>query len=128
MKLNEIFDQPSYKTTHVGQVIDGLVVGDNIPNTSSISATFTDYDITPGIHVIPMGELDTNLSNMFYARNDMRWARELATEIETNGYIDPLIVVQDAQGLYILEGGHRFAALCILKKKEFPAMVVRDLD
>jgi ParB-like chromosome segregation protein Spo0J len=39
-----------------------------------------------------------------------------------------LIVVEDNQGFYILEGGHRFDALCMLGSKSFPALVVKDLD
>ena len=44
-----------------------------------------------------------------------------------NLYIYPLIVVWDEQGLYILEGGHRFDALNMLGIKYFPALVVKDL-
>jgi hypothetical protein len=42
--------------------------------------------------------------------------------------IDPLIVVEDKEGPYILEGGHRFDALRILKTQSFSASVVMDLD
>jgi ParB-like chromosome segregation protein Spo0J len=54
--------------------------------------------------------------------------KKLAEEIKETNEINPLIVVIDNEGLYVLEGGHRLAALHLLGKKTLPALVVRDLD
>lgn len=65
---------------------------------------------------------------MFYARDDMDRARALAQEIERSGWVAPLIIVIDAEGPYILEGAHRFVALTLLGKTQFPALVVLDTE
>ena len=37
-------------------------------------------------------------------------------------------MVEDGEGIYVLEGGHRLGALHELGAKSFPAMYVIDLD
>jgi len=104
--------------------IDGLVVGSKVPNTGSIRSTYEDYTILPGIRMVPMSDFTSAPHDMFYAKNDIDHARNLSEQIKHNGRIDPLIVVLDDGGPYVLEGGHRLAALHILGKKAFPALVV----
>jgi hypothetical protein len=52
--------------------------------------------------------------------------KALAEEIKQSGEVNPLIVMIDEEGPYILEGGHRYDALKILGAKSFPAIVVID--
>lgn len=43
--------------------------------------------------------------------------KNLTTQLEVNKEINPLIVVVDKDGPYILEGSHRYDALLLLKRK-----------
>ena len=110
-----------------GSTVDGLKVRSEIPNTESISATFTDYSEFPGIREIPMSKFGGPKS-VFYATNDFEKSRSLAEKIKESGEINPLIIAVDKDGPYILEGAHRFVALHYLGKKSFPALVVMDED
>jgi hypothetical protein len=62
--------------------------------------------------------------SVFYATDDFERSERLARTIAVTEEINPLIVGVDAEGPFIIEGAHRFVALCYLKKKEFPAIVV----
>lgn len=95
-----------------------------IPNTDSISASFEHYEELPGIRVVPLADFDSDPYDMFYAADDIRRSKDLAQQIASSGWISPLIVVIDEEGSYVLEGGHRLAALHILGVEEFPALVV----
>lgn len=106
-------------------VVDGLEVRKSIPNQSSISASLTDYDILPGVREVPMAAFDR--AYVSTVRPDAR-VRDLMAQIESSGEINPLIVVADAEGYYVLEGGHRFDALIALGKKSIPAQVVIARD
>ena len=108
-----------------GSTIDGFSVGHNIPNTDSISASLTDYEILKGVRVIATSEFSLV---SYYAKNDWDRIDQLVDLISHNKYIDPLIVVEDNEGLYVLEGGHRLGAIQKLKIKHFPALVVLDLE
>jgi hypothetical protein len=111
-----------------GDVVDGLTVGKEIKNTDSISASFNDWE-EMGLQTVKMSDFDyTDPKKMFYDPRELKRTEELARQIKENGRIDPLIVVEDAKGRYVLEGGHRLGALHLLGKKEFPALIVRDLD
>ena len=68
------------------------------------------------------------LSSIFYAKDDFDRSKALAEKIKESGWVDPLIIVIDKEGPYLLEGAHRFVALFYLKKKYFPALVVIDLE
>jgi len=116
--------------TNVGKSVDGLSVGDEIKNTHSISASFNDgdYEILPGLREVNIRDFNSKPEELFYAADDIERTRKLAKEIKSSGYINPLIVVIDEEGKYILEGGHRLGALNILGKKKFPALVVKDLS
>ena len=62
----------------------------------------------------------------YYSTDEEKRTKELAEQIKQTNEITPLIVAIDAQGPYILEGGHRFDALRELGANSFPAMVVLD--
>ena len=108
-----------------GETVAGLRVGTEVPNQSSIDSSLSNYRILQGIREISM---DYFTYSPPYSFSEVRRTKNLRDLIEANQYISPLIVVWDNQGLYILEGGHRFDALNMLELKSFPALVVKDLD
>ena len=111
-----------------GKTVDGREVMDEVPNTDSISATLDDFDVMKGVRVIWMSDIEvTDPYKLFYAADDIERVKELASLIDYNKKISPLIVVIDDKGPYILEGGHRLGALHLLKAKAFPALVVLDV-
>jgi hypothetical protein len=111
-----------------GKTVDGLRVGNTVPNTGSIASSLTDYEVLDGIRSIPLSAFDRTAPNkLFYAANDIARAEKLARDIAESGWIAPLIVVQDSEGLYVLEGAHRLAALHILKKTHLPALLIIEL-
>ena len=111
-----------------GQSVDGLSVGTTVKNTGSISASFDEgaYRELPGIREVPLANFQSSPRDMFYAKNDLDRVQSLAEQIRHSGRIDPLIVAVDEQGPYVLEGGHRLAALHMLGKKSFPAVVIEE--
>jgi len=110
-----------YPRVYAGDTVDGRLVRESIPNMSSISASFTDYEILPGIR-------EVNLSEFESPPEITSRTKLLASNIQNTNEINPLIVAIDNEGAYILEGGHRYDALKILNAKSFPAVVVIDLD
>jgi hypothetical protein len=100
------------------------LVPKDIPNTSSIGASLSDYNSMSGIREVPFSAFD-KMGPL--GKLDAR-TQSLASEIAANKEINPLIVAMDELGPYIVEGGHRFDALRSLNKKSFPAIVVRDLE
>ena len=123
--LSESQQKPEYP--RAGKTVDGREVLSNIPNQISISATFTDYEILPGIREVPMSDFG-GPKTFFYAADDFKRSKALAEQIKHSGQISPLIVAIDEDGPYILEGAHRFVALHYLGAKSFPALVVIDQD
>ena len=110
-----------YPTVTAGSKIDGRVVRREVPNQSSIDASSNDPTVLRGIREVPMSE--------FPAPPDVNpRTKALAEDIKNSGEINPLIVMVDKDGPYILEGGHRYDALKILGAKSFPAVVVVDED
>lgn len=107
-----------------GPVVDGRKVRDEVPNTDSIAASLDEYHVLSGIREVPMSDFE--LTGRAYDVAGTRRIKQLAAEIEASKEINPLIVVVDAEGPYILEGGHRSEALFQLGAKSFPAMVVID--
>jgi hypothetical protein len=105
--------------------VDGLIVRKHIPNISSISSSLTKYRIHDGVREIPLSEF--SLTGKSYSVTETNRIESLANAIKESGEINPLIVVHDDQGYYILEGGHRAEALYLLKKKTAPALIVDDL-
>lgn len=104
--------------------VDGRQVLSNIDNLSSIGASLDEFEILDGIREVPL-ELFT-YSPPYSASEEKRIAN-LAEEIKNSNTISPLIIVEDIDGFYVLEGGHRLDALFILQAKSFPALVVKDL-
>ena len=65
-------------------------------------------------------------NTLFTQSDEILRCKKLAEQIKESGEISPLIVVEDADGLYILEGSHRYDALYYLGAKSFPALLVID--
>jgi len=108
-------------------VVDGrIVLSDEIPNQDSISASLNEYTEVKGIRSVPISAFENNGPPQFYSPEELKRTESLAEEIKASGEIVPLIVVYDAEGPYILEGGHRFNALKMLGAKALPAKVVID--
>jgi hypothetical protein len=105
---------------------DGFDIGTRVPNTGSISASFSDYETLSGIRKIPLSEFF--LIGKSYSVDGTNKIEQLAREIHHNKFIAPLIVVIDDEGFYILEGIHRAEALFKLGVKFLPAIVVVDLE
>lgn len=109
--------------------ISGLLVGKRVDNTESISASLTNYTVLRGIRAIPLSSFQVTAPHeLFYSKSDIERVARLANAILESKRIDPLIVVVDADGPYVLEGGHRLGALHALRKKKLPALVVVDED
>jgi hypothetical protein len=108
-----------------GAQVGGLTVGKDIPNLGSIRASVPEGQVLKGIRELPMSAF-SGPETIFYAANDVARAKKLAEVIKANGRIDPLIIVVEPAGPYILEGAHRFVALHHLGLKSFPALVVND--
>ena len=105
-----------------GPMVSGLVVRKDIPNLSSISSSFHEgeYTVLRGIREVPFSAFEQQRPAV------NKRSQELAKQIGTSGEINPLIVVIDKNGPYILEGSNRFDALMIAGHKSFPALVVMD--
>lgn len=119
--------QPADKYRLAGPLVDGRVVRADIPNTSSVSASLDDYEVLPGVREVPFSAFDQMGRLRYYSVGEERRTKDLARQIQQSGEIAPLIVVEDDQGPYVLEGGHRFDALRELGARSFPALVVLDL-
>jgi hypothetical protein len=105
--------------------IEGLKVRKEVPNIESIASTLDNYEIMEGVREIPIDEWYPE--DTFYDKKDIERSEKLANEIKKSGEINPLIIVtEEGQEPYILEGLHRLVALHKLGKKSFPAIVVSD--
>lgn len=109
-------------------VADGRIVRDSIPNRASIGAELANYEVLPGVREVPFSAFTLMGPLSYYSVSEKRRTQDLAGKIRSSGEISPLIVVEDSQGPYVLEGGHRFDALRELQARSFPALVVVDLD
>lgn len=116
------------KYKHAKERVDRRLVGDRISNTDSIAASLTNYEVLPGIREVPFSAFTQMGPLKYYSVSEERRTKALAEAIFLSGLVDPLIVVEDVNGPYILEGGHRFDALRELGANSFPALVVLDLD
>lgn len=110
-----------------GPVVDGRTVRADVPNTASIAATYNEgeYTVLPGIREVALDLLGPPPATPL--RLDRR-TQQLADEIAASQEINPLIVVVDATGPYVLEGGHRLDALDSLGAQSFPALVLVTPD
>jgi hypothetical protein len=109
---------------NAGSKVSGLVVRDEIPNEDSIDSTLDDYEVLDGVKEVPLNLF--TLTGKSYSQSETKRIENLANQIKQSGEIAPLIVVQDNEGYYILEGGHRSEALYLLGKETMPALVVVD--
>jgi hypothetical protein len=112
--------------------ISGLTVKGSPANMSSIPASLEQgYRILPGIRKVPMSEFTLGkgpTGHGFVTVDDIAKVKALAEQIKTTKTINPLIVVRDSEGLYVLEGSHRINALHQLGVRSFPAVVVDDVS
>jgi hypothetical protein len=115
------------RSVTAGDVVNGMLVRKDIPNTSSISASLYDYS-THGVQEVPMSAFETVGKPKYRSVQEEQYTKELARQIQENKELNPLIVVKDAKGHYILEGAHRFDALRELGIDSFPALMVHDLE
>ncbi len=111
------------------RVVDGLKVRQAIPNLESIDSSLEDAEELPGVREVPFSLFKGapgkgNLAS--YSATENARVENLAGQIGESGEINPLIVVYDKDGPYILEGGHRFDALSYKGHSSFPAKVVID--
>ena len=107
--------------------VDGRLVRSAVPNKSSIESSLDDYEVLPGIREVPFSAFDQLGPLRYYSTSEEKRTKNLAAQIRQSGEINPLIVVEDAEGPYVLEGAHRFDALRELRARAFPALVVLDL-
>jgi len=119
-----------------GKVVDGLEVLDDVPNRDSIEATYgSEFEEVSGVQEVSLsenfGDLETGsiegLKKTATVGQDKR-ANELVEEITKSGKIKPLILVQDSDGLSVLEGSNRITALARMGKKSIPAIIVKDTE
>ena len=109
-------------------IVDGRAVRDAIPNRASIESSLDSYEILPGVREVPFSSFDQMGPLSYYSTSEEKRTKNLAAQIRQSGEINPLIVVEDAEGPYILEGAHRFDALRELGARSLPALVVLDLN
>jgi hypothetical protein len=108
-----------------GSTVDGRVVTGKASNVRSIDSSLDDYAILDDIRDVSMDYFSYHEP---YSASELKRTQSLAQEIKESNTINPLIIVEDLDGFYILEGGHRFDALNMLGAKSFPALVVKDLS
>ncbi len=126
--MNMTSPNPYTKYKPAKERVNRLLVGDEVPNTSSISASLVNYEVLSGIRKVPFSAFSQLGPLRYLSQMDEYRVKSLAEKIDQSGFIDPLIVVEDIEGPYILEGAHRFDALRELGIKAFPALVVLDLE
>lgn len=120
---------PFVPAPSVSRKVSGLVVREHVPNMESIPASFYNYKVEEGVRELPMSDIPyTAAEDIFSSADDIKRSKELAEQIKSSGEINPLIIVEDSKGKYILEGAHRMAALNEIGVDTFPAVVVKDLD
>ena len=129
MAQNKILSQYDNFETHLpmaGEEVSGLKVRADVPNMDSIGASLNEGTEASGIREVPMEMFQGSGPPQFLNNAERIRTEKLADEIRASGEINPLIIVFDHNGPYILEGGHRFDALNILGVDSFPAKVVYD--
>ena len=101
----------------------GLPNLDIVPSKEASSALESEIGgdkgvINKDIRTIPIQEYDVTENNR---------SRQIAEQIQDNGWIEPLIVSYDKNGdVYIVEGQHRAAALKELGYDKAPVVVIYD--
>lgn len=107
-------------------VSGNLIVRKDVPNMSSISSSLNNFYTVPNVRNVPMSEF--SLTGSSYSPEEDARIKRLEEQIKASMEINPLIVVIDDKGPYILEGGHRADALYNLGAKFIPAKIVIDLE
>ena len=73
-RIKEEIDRAYYEKRYPiisGNKVDGLFVRDDVPNTDSISATFTDYETLKGIREVLMGDFEVkDHRGLYYSKTD----------------------------------------------------------
>lgn len=116
-----------FRPTQAGDTVGGYMVREDIPDKSSIGASLENYK-SLGLREVPMSAFSVQGKPEYYSKQTREYTQNLAEQINQNKELNPLIVVKDKEGYYVLEGGHRFDALRELNAQSFPALVVEDLD
>ena len=125
--LQDIVNEAS--TRMANSFPDSLNTND-VPNTNSISSTLSNYE-SFGVKDLPLSLFGGLGKRSFYSKSDKDRVDSLMLDIQQNGVESPLIVVIDGDkdgAVYVLEGGHRLAAIEELKLDSLPALVLVDLD
>lgn len=121
-------DLGNVKYKLAGARVDGRQVRAQVPNLDSIPASLSNYRVLDSVRAVPFSAFTEMGPLRFYSQSEAQRTGKLAAAIRESKEVNPLIVVEDAKGPYILEGGHRFDALRLLNAKAFPAIVALDLD
>ena len=118
----------SYKAIKAGDSLGPFVSGQNVSNMSSIKASLEPgYVIEPELQAVPLSEFyGGKPAPLSYSATEQKRTADLAKLIQSSKRMDPLIVVRDAEGSYVLEGGHRLDASYQLGATHVPALVVRE--
>lgn len=122
----------SWQDAKAGDSVDGFEVMDEIPNQDSIESSLDNYEVV-GVKVVDAKYLwdpkDAGKPPSSYSASRNERVKALANKIKANKKIAPLILVNHKRdGLYVLEGSHRYDALQSLDVKQVPALIVTDLD
>jgi hypothetical protein len=126
-EIHEILTKVDQMYPVAGPAVSGLAVRNEVPNQGSIGSSVTDYQILPRIREFHLHGFSGS-TKAFYSVSDQQRSVELAKQIWQSKQISPVIIVEEKGGPYILEGGHRVAALVDLKIASAPAMIVVDID
>jgi hypothetical protein len=119
----------SFEPIKAGDALGGYIAGSDVANTDSISASLEPgYIVEPGFQKIPLAQFyGGKKPSRAYSVSEQHRTDTLALKIIESGRMDPLIIVIDNEGPYVLEGGHRLdAAYQIPGATHVPAMVVRE--
>ena len=111
-----------------GDYIGDLFIREKIPNMGSIESSLNNYKILNGIREVSFSRSFPEYQPHYYSLSVQYKTHMLIEQIKVNKEINPLIVVIDNDGPYILEGSHRFDALKELGIDLFPAKIVLDLE
>ena len=102
--------EPAPRTLSAGDMVNGMLVRKEIPNQSSIGSSLSNYS-THGVQEVPMSAFQTVGKPKYYSVQEEKRTKDLARQIQENKELNPLIVVKDAEGHYILEGDRKSTRL-----------------
>jgi ParB-like chromosome segregation protein Spo0J len=71
------------------------------------------HEILNGIRAVPRTDIfseNTKIEDEYRSIGDIEKVKNLISQIKTNKWIKPLIIVVENEGPYVLEGGHRSVA------------------